>query len=353
MYKVLLVPELVTITAMGGHDIRPPKDPKQHVAFSVNPNQKSLLLSHQIKLEDYFINLARLTPDRDAVVVFDRGYLDNMAYMTKEAFDLYIKTTGVNLEEIRDSRYDMVIHMVTAANGAPQHYTLANNKARSEGIELAIAIDNKIKEVWNGHPNHMQAFVIRIIGNEVTFNEKVAKVYNSIFGLIDFPKDVNYVRKFLVDPSFSLDSISEVSNKQTFKQTLNFLNEPETELRATMPGLPHISYVTKRETEKGKKAYYYVLRILSEKAEERMEIKRTISKEDYQHRMMALGDQSRHPLHCSITIFAYGTAIYNLHKYKFGSKKICILRIMSTSAKGQCEIPPFIPVLEDITCKLR
>lgn len=106
-------------------------------------------------MEDYFINLAKLTPDRDAVVVFDRGYLDNMAYMTKESIDLYVKTTGVSIEEIRDSRYDMVIHMVTAANGAADHYTLANNKARSEGIEQAIAIDNKIKEIWNGHHHHV------------------------------------------------------------------------------------------------------------------------------------------------------------------------------------------------------
>ena len=75
--------------------------------------------------------------------------------MTKEAFDLYVRSTGVNLEEIRDSRYDMVIHMVTAADGAAAHYTLANNKARSEGIEQAIAIDNKIKQVWNGHHNHV------------------------------------------------------------------------------------------------------------------------------------------------------------------------------------------------------
>lgn len=178
-------------------------------------------------------------------------------------------------------------------------------------------------------------------------------MYNSIFGLIDFPKDVNYVRKFLVSPSFSLDALSEVANKQTFKQTLHFLNEPETEFRDTKPGLPHISYVSVRETALGKKAYYYVMRILSEKVEERMEIKRTISKEDYIHRMKTLADPKRHPLHSQITIFAYGNAIYNLHKYKFGDKDLSILRIMSTSARGQCNIPPFIPVLEDITCKPR
>lgn len=96
-----------------------------------------------------------MNPSKDALVIYDRGYLDNTAYMTKESKELYVKSTGVNLEEIRDSRYDMVIHMVTAANGAQKAYTLSNNKARTEGVQQAIDIDNRIKEAWVGHQNHV------------------------------------------------------------------------------------------------------------------------------------------------------------------------------------------------------
>ncbi len=35
---------------------------------------------------------------------------------------------------LRDKRYDSVIFMVTAADGAEEHYTLSNNIARSEGL---------------------------------------------------------------------------------------------------------------------------------------------------------------------------------------------------------------------------
>ena len=35
-------------------------------------------------------------------------------------------------------RYDLVLHLVTAANGAEKYYTLENNAARSESVELAI-----------------------------------------------------------------------------------------------------------------------------------------------------------------------------------------------------------------------
>ena len=33
---------------------------------------------------------------------------------------------------LRDKRYDLVVHMVTAANGLEQYYTLKNNKSRTE-----------------------------------------------------------------------------------------------------------------------------------------------------------------------------------------------------------------------------
>ncbi len=105
--------------------------------------------------EDFFINLARMTPEKDAVIIMDRGYLDNMAYMTQAQIDYYVKKYNINLPFIRDSRYDMVVHMVTAADGAEKFYTLSNNKARSESIEQARQRDQHTKEAWNGHPQHM------------------------------------------------------------------------------------------------------------------------------------------------------------------------------------------------------
>lgn len=38
---------------------------------------------------------------------------------------------------IRDGRYDGVLHLVTAACGAEDHYSLDNNEARSESVEVA------------------------------------------------------------------------------------------------------------------------------------------------------------------------------------------------------------------------
>ena len=44
-------------------------------------------------------------------------------------------------KKIRDDRYDLVIHLSTAADGAEKFYDLENNKARWETIEHAISVD--------------------------------------------------------------------------------------------------------------------------------------------------------------------------------------------------------------------
>lgn len=107
-----------------------------------------------MNLEEYFIELAKLTPETDVVILYDRGYLDVFAYMSSEISRRFLDETNAKVDHIRDSRYDMIVHLVTAANGAADKYTTANNKARSEGIQQAIEIDDKIKDAWNGHPNH-------------------------------------------------------------------------------------------------------------------------------------------------------------------------------------------------------
>ena len=51
------------------------------------------------------------------------------------------------------TRYDLVIHLVTAADGASAFYTTRNNSARSENISQALALDAKTRECWSVHSN--------------------------------------------------------------------------------------------------------------------------------------------------------------------------------------------------------
>lgn len=50
---------------------------------------------------------------------------------------------GLNLITLRDKRYDAVIHLVSAANGAEEFYDIDNNPARWETVEIAKKLDVK------------------------------------------------------------------------------------------------------------------------------------------------------------------------------------------------------------------
>lgn len=57
--------------------------------------------------------------------------MDGQAYTDKMSWQVLIDEMGFNTIQLRDNRYDAVIHLVTAANGAEEHYSL-DNTARYE-----------------------------------------------------------------------------------------------------------------------------------------------------------------------------------------------------------------------------
>ena len=64
----------------------------------------------------------------------------------------FLGWSGLDEVEIRDNRYDQVIHMVSAANGAEKFYSLDNHTCRSEDIDKAKELDKLVGEAWVGHP---------------------------------------------------------------------------------------------------------------------------------------------------------------------------------------------------------
>ena len=60
--------------------------------------------------------------------------------------------SGLDEVEIRDNRYNQVIHMVSAAKGAEAFYTIEDHATRSEGLDMARVRDTRAAEAWVGHP---------------------------------------------------------------------------------------------------------------------------------------------------------------------------------------------------------
>lgn len=191
--RVYIVPEAATLVANGGGFIDIGK-------MSTNQRIKlqSVIIKYIIDMEDHFVNLAALSdnPNETAVVLCDRGAMDPSAYMKKEEWHALLDEFGWNTVNLRDKRYDGVIHLVSAADGAEEYYTLANNQARYESTpELARDIDKKLRDAWVGHPQFV------IVNNEFKeFNDKVRKVYTTVLHMIGRPQEApKFYKKYLLE----------------------------------------------------------------------------------------------------------------------------------------------------------
>jgi len=103
-------------------------------------------------LEDFFLETA-LNSDRKTVIICDRGIMDGAAFNDSSVWQAVLDETGWNTIQLRDRRYEAVIHMVTCADGAETFYTCENNEARSQTLDESKVIDRKLIDAWVGHPH--------------------------------------------------------------------------------------------------------------------------------------------------------------------------------------------------------
>ncbi len=89
------------------------------------------------------------------LILCHRGSLDPLAYWLDRGWpeEEVFAFTGTTLED-HYQRYAAVIHLVTAADGAEEHYTCWPEAHRPEEIKDAVRLDRLIRKVWDGHPNY-------------------------------------------------------------------------------------------------------------------------------------------------------------------------------------------------------
>ena len=131
-------------------------------------------------------------PVEKVLIVCDRGALDNKAYMDSMGFNAVLAYMGTNEVELRDN-YDAVFHLVTAAKGAEEFYTTANNSARTETVEEAAELDDKLISAWTGHPH------FRVIDNTSDFEGKMRHLISEISAFLGEPEPYEIERKYLIE----------------------------------------------------------------------------------------------------------------------------------------------------------
>lgn len=136
---------------------------------------QEVLIPFQKSHEDMIHALAKRY-ENDVVIILDRTIIDSLAYMQETLFNDILSPLWLSHGKLlTGERYDTILHLVTAADGAEEFYTLKNNAARRESPEEARSIDQKLRDVYSWAKN------FTVIDNSTDFDTKIQRVQDVIF----------------------------------------------------------------------------------------------------------------------------------------------------------------------------
>ena len=316
-YKVFIIPEVPTLFSQAGMDYL-----TDNYAFFYEGEKATLEM--QIALEDKFTRIAE-TIGEPTIIVCDRGTMDISAYMKPEMWDEITAGVGTCSEKLR-ARYDAVLHLVSAADGAEQFYTTANNAERTEGLELAREVDKKVIQAWSEHP------YLRVINNHENFDTKINRVIQEISNILEIPQQIVEERKYIVRLTGDIPDAIESEIIQTY-----LTSDPRSEVRLRRRTLNGVS-VNVRTTKK----------TLANNAQ--VVTERQIDNNLYES-LMRQADPYRQSIHKIRKTFIWRGQFFELDTYLSPMRNLQILETKGIVDHEDVNFPPFIEVVEDITGK--
>ncbi|KAL4474453.1 hypothetical protein ABPG72_007852 [Tetrahymena utriculariae] len=329
-FDVYVVPEVATLISNGGGMIN-------ISGFSdddIIQFQKSLM-SVQISLEENFQRLAEISQNQ-SIILCDRGLIDGKAFMSDAGWQNLLKEMKLSEHEIRDKRYDFVIHLVTAADGAADYYV--KEGARYQDIDQAVEIDKIFQKCWLGHQR------LEIIDNKSvsSFEEKLEKLLFTVRRMSGVPVKGTklYSRYIIIDPQ-SHPNIPEDFPVESFEIEDTFLYKVQydenkgklTKIRKRVQNGDVIYLCSESHIIDGKQTIYY---------KKRLNYREYVLVKDRE-------DRDRITLRKFRRQFVYQGYYYILDKYL--DYDMCILRAKNSpgSDDKQIIIPDFIQIDADVT----
>lgn len=318
-YYVLIVPE--TATELIGNGIRPFGNCLDNISF------QEILFEKQLHKEDLYLRVANEIPSDKVIILYDRGLMDNKTYLSNEEFNNLLDKFDTNEISVKD-KYDAVFHLVTAADGAEEYYTLENNSSRTETPEQARILDKKGIENWNGHPH------LRIIDNSTDFKQKLNRLMAEVYTVLGDPIPTEIERKYLIERP-DLEELSEHVSLTVVNIIQTYLkSEDDKEIRLRQRGI-NGSY------------FYY----LTEKTEisgiKRLEKERKISEKQYIE-SLNIADTSLRQIIKKRVCFIYMNQYFELDLYDFSDNK-AIVEIELTQESDEIYFPEFLNLIKEVT----
>ncbi len=319
-FKVFTVPEVPTMYSQGGWSYLTPNRDLYYEG-------ELAILRTQLALEDSFMRLAE-TCTKPTFVVCDRGTLDISAYIAPEMWDDLCSKCGTSTNELR-SRYDAVLHLVSAADGAEQYYTTATNSTRYEqadeqGLQLARDLDKKVNRSWTGHPH------LRVINNHDDFDTKLRRVLKEISNVLGIPQPIEEERKYVVEVTGPLPESIDSEIVQTY-----LVADPDCEIRLRRRSW-HGETVNVHKTKK---------RI---SANEVLETERQVSNALYES-LLQQADPYRSTIRKTRRSFIWRGQYFELDTYHEPVDNLVILETKGIAEQESVNFPPFLRIVKEVT----
>lgn len=317
-YTVLFVPETATELITGG--VAP-------WTCGTNADYQKYQLKLQIEKEKIFEQAARTMTAEKVLIVCDRGTLDNQAYMNEVEFAEAMNFINSNEVELRDN-YDAVFHLVTAAKGAEEFYTTANNSARTETVAEATELDNRLISAWTGHPH------LRVIDNSSSFEDKMKKLIAEISSFLGEPEPYEIERKYLIEhPDIKwLEGNSTCQRIEIIQTYLKSRSDEEMRVR-----------------QRGVDGHYIYFQTIKKKVSnlKRVEIERRLSQAEYLNLLMD-ADTSRKQIRKTRYCLTYKNQYFEIDIYPFWNDK-AIAEIELSDENAEIVFPKQVKVIKEVT----
>jgi len=318
-YTVLFIPETATELIGGG---LAPWTTGTALDF------QKCITQLQIEKEKVFMQGAMSMLSDKVLIVCDRGVLDNKAYMTDAEFAEVIASVNSSEVELRDS-YDAVFHMVTAAKGAGEFYTTANNSARTETTKQAAEVDDRIIAAWTGHPH------LRIIDNATDFQLKLERLVGEISAFLGEPEPYEIERKFLIEYP-DIDWLEAQPNCERVEIIQTYLKSDDgSESRIRQRG------------KDGHYIYYVTTKTNTVDSTKRIEVERRLSQEEYLHCLMQ-ADPACRPIRKTRYCLTYDTQYFEIDVYPFW-QDVAIVEIELRDEAQPIHFPEQLKILREVT----
>ncbi len=316
-YTVLFVPETATEFITGG--VAP-------WTCGTNLDYQKVQMELQLTKERLFEKAGRTMKADKILIVCDRGAIDNKAYMNDEEFAAVLAEVGRTEQELLLG-YDAVFHLVSAAKGAEEFYTFANNAARYESVRQAVELDDRLIAAWRGHPRHC------VIDNSVELREKLKKLITQIREFLGEPAPPEIERKFLVEmPDLAaLDALPGCRRVEIEQAYLPTTNEERLRVRKWVENGQAIYYKTRRRRLNG----------------QRLEVEERLTQRSYKEMLEEAGD-SLELLHKSRYTIPFDGRFFRLDLYRFWQDK-ALVKLELNEEGAEIRLPPQLKLIREVT----